>query len=315
MKNIKNSINKQISLVIPCYNEAENLNILYDKIKVVCPAVEIIFVDDGSEDKTWQIIKELQETDLKITGIKLSRNFGQQAALEAGLKNATGEAIITMDADLQHPLSVIPELIKEWEKGFQIVHTQKLEEKNNNFLKNVLSKSFYYVFNIISDVKIIPGSSDFRLISKEALKALNNLPIQTTFLRGITALTGLKSTCVSYTPANRLYGKSTYNVFKQFELAFNGITTFSDLPLKLILLFGSLLSCLSAILFIIVLTVRFFNPNYFSGAALFGSFILTNTGLIIFILGIIAQYLVAIYRQISGLPNYTINEIVSAKNE
>ena len=308
MKNIKNIISK-VSIVVPCYNEENNLPVLYDELKKF--DAELVLIDDGSQDRTWEVIKSLSKNNPKVIGLALSRNFGHQAALSAGLSKASGDAIITMDGDLQHPAKLIPKLIKEWQKGFKIVNTKRLKTEKISLIKNFLSKSFYFTFNKISNFKIEPGSSDFRLIDKSVLNLFNQIQSKNKFFRGLVSWSGLPSTVVEYEAPERLHGESGYSLRKEMDLAGAGITSFSHLPLKLILLFGLLLCFLSAILFIVVFVVRFFDKEFFSGAALFGSFILMNTGFMIFILGIIAQYQASLSQQISKLPEYIIKETVN----
>lgn len=309
MNNTSTNINN-ISVVIPCFNEEGNIALIYSQIRAILALAEIIFVDDGSHDQTWGIISELAQKDSQVKAIRFTRNFGAQAALEAGLRKSTGAAVITIDCDLQHPVNLIPQLIEAWDQGAGslIVNTTRIKTEGEPFSKRLCSAIFYGLFNLVSEVKIPSSSSDFRLLDRKVVNFIMQIPQRNKFFRGLVPWTGFSSTCISYKANARHSGQASYNMSKNFELARLGITFFSYLPLKLIVVFGLFLSICSILLFLVCLVSKFFYPDLFSSAALFGSFVLANSGIIIVILGISSLYQINLYKELQGLPAYIVSE-------
>ncbi len=296
--------------MIHCFNEEGNLALIHSKIRATLPLAEIIVVDDGSHDQTWSLISELAQKDPLIKAVRFTRNFGAQAAIEAGLRKSTGDAVITIDCDLQHPVSLIPELIAAWNQGngCLIVNTSRIKTEGETFGKKLCSSIFYWLFNLVSDVKIPSSSSDFRLLDRKVVNFIIQIPQRNKFFRGLVPWTGFSSTCISYKANARHSGQASYNMSKNFELARLGITFFSYLPLKLIVVFGLILTLFSILLFLVCLVSKFFYPDLFSSAALFGSFVLANSGIIIVILGISSLYQINLYKELQGLPAYIVSE-------
>ena len=228
---------KKISLVIPVYNEQENLHIMYNRLCTITTQLsdyefEFICVNDGSRDASWRIIQELSFQDTRVKGVSFSRNFGVQMALTAGHDHAIGDAIITLDADLQDPPELIIDMIKAWQQGYYIVYAQRIS-RNDGFLKDITASLYYKLLNAVSDVPIPENVGDFRLIDKVVLKQINTCRERYRYWRGMVAWTGFKHTFVYFTRPERIAGQTGYTWFKLFKLAFDGITSFSMFPLKL----------------------------------------------------------------------------------
>lgn len=312
---INNLLN--ISIVIPAHNEEENIPLLYAKLKELFKkkveyAIEIIFVNDGSVDNSWQEIEKIIKKDKRVRGIFLSRNFGHQAALEAGLKMAEGDAVIMMDADLQHPPEIIPAMLEKWQAGFEVVNTKRLETENESIIKKITSKFFYRIINWISDIHIEPGSADFRLIDRRALDSLNSLPEKDKFYRGLVNWIGFKSTFISFTASKRKYGRSSYSLSRMISFAHVGVTSFSMLPMKIIIATGSFLFFGGGVLLAIMVYVRWFVDNgFFSGNAILTVFMIVSNGLIVVMIGIVSVYQINIFREAKNRPAYIIKEVIN----
>jgi len=305
---------KILSFVLPIYNEEKNLFQVYEDVVSTLKSLhdeydyEIYCVDDGSTDASWMLIQQLAQIDNHVHWIHFSRNFWQQMALEAGLMETQWNAVITMDADGQHPPAIILEFIQKWKEGAQVVNTKRLDTQNIWWFKKITSALFYRVFNSISGYKIEPASSDFRLLDRTVVDFLNTLQESPKFYRGILAWAGFKSTVVPYHAAKRGGGKSGYSLGNMYDLALLGMTSCSLRPLKMIIVFGILLSCGSAWILAITVVAKLMELTFFSSAALWGSFILVNTGIIVSMLGILGVYNANILSALSSRPTYIIKE-------
>jgi dolichol-phosphate mannosyltransferase len=227
-----------ISIVVPVFDEAPNLNELYralcDALDPVADlAVEIVLVDDGSRDSSWDVITQLNDDDPRVKGVRLSRNFGHQAAVTAGYRFATGDAVITMDADLQHPPELLPTMIERWRSGFDVVSMVRRPSEDEGWFKRITSRMFYRFINALSDTKIKDGVADFRLLDRRVVKKLNSMKERGRFVRGLISWTGFRETEIAYTPAPRFAGRTKYPLGKMVNLAINAISSFSTAPLRL----------------------------------------------------------------------------------
>ena len=235
---------KLISIVVPAYNENECITALANAISEVFKPLhynyELVIVDDGSKDNTFDIIKQNAQSNSNVKGIRLSRNMGHQAALDCGLKHASGDAIISMDADLQHPPSIIPKMLELWEEGYEVVTTRKLENEEASMMYKLFSKSFYSLFNRYSQIKLTPNGSDFRLMSRRSLDAVLSMPEYHRFYRGLVPFVGFKSTSISFDVQKRHAGKRKYNFKQSMRLASDGLFSFSDFALKVPFYLGGL---------------------------------------------------------------------------
>ena len=309
-------INKKlISIVSPAYNEAENIPLIVEEVKRVMVGLkekydfEYILVNDGSTDDTWEAILKEAKKDPRIKGICFSRNFGHQMALTAGLDHAKGDAVIYCDSDLQHPPNIFPKLIKEWERGFDVVHTKRVKTEGEPFFKRLMSNLFYKVVNRFSNVRIEEGMADFKLLDKKVLGKLSYMREHDRFLRGMIPWLGFKSSIVEYNANKRIHGTSWYSFRRNLHFAKSGILAFSVKPLKYIGYLGILLVAFS-ILLIVYFGIR---------SIIFGSWLLSpiftftvlNTflmGLSLVSLGIIALYVSNIYYEVLDRPLYVISD-------
>ncbi|SHE38875.1 glycosyltransferase family 2 protein [Chryseobacterium takakiae] len=307
---------KKISIVIPAHNEEGNVALVYQKIKKVFDGLEryrfeIIFVNDGSRDNTQQKLEELSEQFEEVKFIEFSRNFGHQPAVKAGMDNASGNAVISMDGDLQHPPELIPEMIKKWEEGYDIVFTVRKYPKEISLFKRKTSDFFYKMLSGLSDVDLTKGGgSDFRLMDAGAVEIMKNLNEDDLFLRGLTSWMGFKQIGISFTANERLSGKSSYNLKKMVTFAFTGITAFSVKPLYIAAYLGFLFSGLSVIGYAAYVIHSFITKTEISGWASLIMTIVFFGGLQLIILGIIGMYLGKIFKQVKQRPNY----IIKSKN-
>ena len=237
---------KMISLVIPAYNEEESIHGFLDRVLPIMETTgypyELVFVDDGSRDQTAAILSALSETHSGIRFVKLSRNFGKEAALTAGLNYAQGDAIIPMDCDLQDPPELIPAMIAEWENGFKVVHAVRRNRTTDSWLKRETAKSFYQIMAHITDVSIPHNCGDFRLMDKVVVEAILSFPERNRFMKGIMAAAGFRSTTVEYDRPLRAAGLTKFNFWKLWNLALDGVTAFSTVPLRVWTYIGALIA-------------------------------------------------------------------------
>ena len=304
-----------LSVVLPSYNEEKNIPLVYAEILKSIDKkrfdFELIFVNDGSADKTWAAIEKLSEKDNHVKGINFSRNFGHAVALEAGLLEAKGDVIIMMDSDLQHPPELMRELIGKYDDGFDIVNTVRRSTEDSSAMKKLTSKLFYMFMNSISDLEMRDGEADYRLVSRRALDTLNSLKESPKFYRGLVNWIGYDVARVEYVAGSRIHGRSSYTLKKMLELARMGITSFSLRPLKLIFTSGVLLSFVSFVLLIVLLVVKFFvNTLLVSYNAILTDILLFVTGVITIFQGVIALYLVDIFNATKARPTFIVRNKV-----
>ncbi|WP_449387389.1 glycosyltransferase family 2 protein [Chryseobacterium lineare] len=303
---------KKISIVIPAHNEEGNVALVYEKIDAVFSGLsdydfEIIFVNDGSRDRTQQKLEELSHQYEKVKFIEFSRNFGHQPAVKAGMDYARGNAVISMDGDLQHPPELIPQMIRKWEEGYDIVFTVRKYPKEISMFKRKTSDFFYKILSKMSDVDLTKGGgSDFRLMDASAVEVMRNFNEDDLFLRGLTSWMGFKQTGIEFTANERVSGQSSYNLKKMITFAFTGITAFSVKPLYIAAYLGFLFSGISAVGYGIYVIYSFITKTEISGWASLIMTIVFFGGLQLIILGIIGIYLGKIFKQVKDRPNYII---------
>ncbi len=303
---------KKISIVIPSFNEEGNVNIiisaLHDVLKKGNYEYELIFVDDGSSDKTLSILQRMAASDSHLFYIELSRNFGHQNALKAGLDFASGDCIITMDGDMQHPPELIPQLLEKWEEGFDVVYTRRLEDKNLPVFKKITSKYFYKFINYISEIKIEEGTADFRLMDKKVSKVFFAFSENELFIRGLVNWVGFKQFAIDYVPAERYSGNSKYTVKKMMQFALKGITSFSIRPLYISIFLGFSIFVLSLIFYVLYVFYSIYFGHVISGWASVIFTIVIFGGLNLIVIGIIGVYVGKLFMQSKQRPNYLIRE-------
>jgi len=302
----------RLSIIIPAFNEEGNVKAVYIELLRVLDPVEssweLIFVDDGSTDKTWHIIDTLNQADCRIKGIRLSRNFGHQYALLAGLQASTGSAIISLDADLQHPPELIPKLIEEWEKGNKIVKTIRLDPENQPLLKKVTSKLFYKLFSYVSGVKIGSGMADYRLMDRQVLEDILSFREEGLFLRGLVQWVGYKNTCIPYTCAERFSGTTKYTLFKMMKFAWHGVSSFSIVPLRIGILFGLIASAVSFASVLYAIMGKIIEGHTVPGWASSLAIISFLFGILFLFLGILGEYVGRILLEVRDRPRFIVSE-------
>jgi len=301
----------EISVVIPAYNEEGNIAEIINKIKEVLRDrhdVEIIFVDDGSTDNTLTKIKQAAHKDSRIFFIHFSRNFGHQAALKAGIDYARGNCIITMDADLQHPPRLIPEMLNYWKQGYDVVYTQRVEEKDISFFKKFTSRFFYFVLKKLSQLPIEEGTADFRLIDRKVADIIKNTHDPFLFIRGFLPWMGFRQKKIVYQPEPRFSGTTKYSLRKMAAFAINGITGFSVKPLRMASFLGIFISLFSFCYAIYAVLIYFTSDKVISGWASMVISVTMIGGIQLIILGIIGEYIGKIYLQLKNRPFYIVGE-------
>lgn len=304
----------EISLVIPLYNEEENLHALYRELVPVLNDInlraEVIFVDDGSRDKSFQMVKELSALDNRISGISLSRNFGHQVALTAGMQHARGEMVITLDADLQHPPNEIPRLIEQYDLGFDIVNTRRIDTEEIGFFKKTSSKLFYNLINRISEVPITESSSDFRLMSRKALDSFIQFSERGRFTRGLVSWMGYRQTVIDYICPPRFAGKSKYTLRKMLHFAADGVTSFSAKPLRIASYVGVIVFLLGLIYAVFAIIQNLSGKTIPGWTSLLVTVLLLG-GIQLLTLGVIGEYLARIFNESKSRPLYFIKDKTS----
>jgi glycosyltransferase involved in cell wall biosynthesis len=305
-----------LSLVIPCYNETDVLELTYHTLVDEAPhwheAIEILFVDDGSHDDTWSIIERLTQRDERIVGLRLSRNFGHQAAIGAGLEQARGEAVIVLDADLQDPPRVVRAMLEQWRAGCQVVAAQRLRRRGESWFKKTVGYLFYRLLGQVTDVAIPADVGDFALLDRQVVDALLSFREHGMFWRGLRCYTGFRHACVFFERPGRAAGQTKYTLRKLMGLASNGLLAFSDLPLRLPLYLGLL--TLAATLAIGLVG---FAWSWATNSALpvslleLGLFFLGAVQLLS--LGVIGEYLNRIYAEVRNRPRWIIAAQVGQK--
>jgi len=302
-----------ISVVAPVFNEHGTLEELHRRLTATLAELgpyEIVLVDDGSIDGSWERLLELAARDRHLRLLRLSRNFGHQAALSAGLDAARGEAIVLMDADLQDPPEVIPQLVAKWREGFDVVYAVRSDREGEPRLRLASISLFYGLLHRITATSIPQNAGDFRLLSRRAADAIAAMPERARFLRGMTSWIGYRQTGVPYRREARYAGESKYPTRKLVRLAFDGITSFSTAPIKLVTAIGFALVVFCVGVLAWTLYVRFFTDNPPQGWTSVIAVVLLLGGVQLLSLGVIGQYVARIFDETKQRPLYFVEEVV-----
>lgn len=301
----------KISIVIPVYNEESNLDLLYTLLTAVLHDqninYEIIMVDDASTDNSLRAIEALSQKDHQVKALSFSRNFGHMIALSAGLDHAIGDAVITMDADLQHPPEMIPQLIKEWEKGSQIVSTLRKRSQGAGMIKNITASCFYWLINRIGKIQLPANSADFRLLDRKVVDSLKQIKERSRFLRGLISWVGFSQVFVEYNAQARTSGKTKYTFSKMFAFAIDGITSFSTFPLRLASYLGLFTAFISFLYILYAVYIRLFTNQAIAGWTSVLVAVLFIGGIQLIFLGVIGEYLGRVFEETKQRPLYIIN--------
>lgn len=303
----------EVSIVIPVYNEEQGLVEINEKLINVFKTIpeytyEIIYVDDGSSDNSFEELKKLSDQYPQVNYLSFSRNFGHQAAVKAGLDNARGDCAISMDADLQHPPELIVELLEKWKEGYDIVYTIRSDDKKLGLFKRLTSRSYYKMINTLSDIKIDRGTADFRLLDRSVLNIIKNLKENNLFLRGMVKWLGFRQYGIKYKPGERLTGETKYSIRKMFSLAIEGITSFSTRPLRLAAWIGVVAASIGFIYGLLALYGFIFADWNLTGWTSLIIAVIFLGGVQLITLGIIGEYIGKLFMQVKGRPNYIIKK-------
>lgn len=303
-----------LSLIIPVFNEEESIYSLWMELEKYCPAeTEFLFVNDGSSDNSQLEIEKLAINNSKIKCISFSRNFGHQNALMAGMHHAKGEQVIIMDGDLQHPPSLIPDILKKLSEGYDLVNTRRVATEKISLLKKIFTKAFYKFINAISDTSIEPNMADFKGFNKKVLKTILEFKERDLFLRGIFSWIGFKNYTVDFTAPARKFGKSKYSFSSMLRLALKGTTSFSFKPLRVALLIGSIISIL-AFSFALFALVAYYKGNTYPGWASMIIAIMFLGGTQLLAIGLLGEYIASLFTETKKRPLYIIDKLVNVSS-
>ncbi len=305
------------SIIVPCYNEEASLPELYRRLKEVMEQTnelwELVLINDGSHDRTPQMMAELHASDDRVNYIDFARNFGHQIAVTAGLDYAQGEAIVMIDADLQDPPELILEMIEQWKAGYKVVYAVRSKRKGESWFKLFTAKLFYRIIYRITDVDIPMDTGDFRLMDRKVVSALKQMKERHRFIRGMTSWVGFKQTGVEYVRQERYAGETKYPLRRMLKFAGDAITGFSYFPLQLATFLGFIVAALSGLGMVGVIVARLFGNQAFFGQATTLVMVLFLGGVQLLSLGVIGEYLGRIYDEVKGRPMYVVNEAVGFK--
>lgn len=304
---------KKITVLVPCHNEEENLNALYNALTGMMKAYnkydwQILLIDDGSQDHTLDVMKALRKKDGRVAYVSLSRNFGKEAAMLAGLDYASGDCAIVMDADLQHPIEVIPQMLSEWEKGYDDVYARRSDRGKESWLRRKLSMAYYRLLQKLAKIDILPNVGDFRLLDRKCIDALRQLRESERYTKGLYCWIGFRKKEISFRQGDRRAGKSSFNYHKLLNLAIEGITSYTTAPLRISTVMGLIVSAVAFIYMIYVLLKTLLVGEPVHGFPTLIIVILFLGGIQLVSIGIIGEYLGRIFNETKHRPVYLIRE-------
>lgn len=308
-----NSEKKLISIIVPVYNEEENVPIFYAEVKKVLDKIsydwEIIFINDGSRDGSIEKLNAIAAIDSRVRVLDFSRNFGKEIAITAGINHAKGDACLLLDSDLQHPVEKIPDFIKKWEDGAEIVIGVREKNDGAGFVEKFGSYFFYKIINRISEMEIISHATDFRLLDRIVIDEFDKLSEKNRITRALIDWLGFRKDYVYFEANARLHGKPTYSFWKRVRLAFNSMVSFSLFPLRLAGYLGIIITIISALLGLFMFITNYVTRSLdFSGPAILAVVILFLIGIVLICLGLIALYIANIHTEVSNRPMYIIRK-------
>ena len=303
------------TFILPVFNEQETLAETYRRVARIMERLagesEIILVDDGSRDRSLEIMRDLHRRDSQVRYISLARNFGQQTAITAGLHFAQGDAVMVMDADLQDPPELIPRMVEKWHQGYQVVYARRTVRRREGFAKRVLAYVFYRVLRLLTNVDIPSDTGDFCLMDRRVVDILNTLPERGRYLRGLRAWVGFRQTDVPFERDPRFAGEVKYTFRKSFGLAVEGVISFSRVPLRVASYVGLVVSGLAVLMILLVVYWRIFaRPAPLIGYTAITAAIFFLGAVQLLCLGILGEYLGRIYEEVKGRPLYTVQDAV-----
>lgn len=301
-----------LSLVVPMFNEQANLDNLFARLTQVMAEIgvsyEIVCVDDGSRDDSVARALDHRQQDNRIKVVELSRNFGKELALTAGLQHASGQAVVMIDADLQHPPELIKDMLDKWRDGFEMVIAVRRDREGESAVKRLAARAFYDLFGRVSEVRLPPGAGDFRLLDRKVVDVLNSMPEHSRFMKGLYAWVGFRQTVIPFDVAERAHGETKFNLFRLYRLAIDGITSFTLVPLKVWTFIGMLAAGFALLYgFVIVVKTLIFGidvPGYPSLIVAVTFF----SGVQLISLGVIGEYLGRVFSEVKNRPLYVVRQ-------
>lgn len=301
------------SLVLPIYNEEENIPELYRRLQAVINQLdgesELVFVDDGSRDRSLEMLRALHRQDPRVCYLSFARNFGHQIAVTAGLNFARGQAVIVMDSDLQDPPELLPDLIEQWRQGYQVVYAQRTQRRKESRLKRLYAYIFYRLLRSLADVDIPTDTGDFCLMDRRVVDLLNAMPERNRYIRGLRAWVGFRQTAIYFERDPRFAGEVKYTFHKSFALAINGLISFSKVPLRVATYCGLLAAAIALLMAVLVIYWRFFEVHSpVTGFATIAVAIFFLGAVQLISIGILGEYIGRIYEEIKNRPLYTLAE-------
>ena len=301
---------KTISIVVPVFNEEDNIEHFYESVCKVMESLpydfELIYVDDGSKDRSREILHGLEKQDERVQSIFLARNSGHQLALTCGLDNADGDAVITMDGDMQHPPELIPVLLEKWEQGYEVVQTIRKTTEGVSAMKKLTSYYYYKLLNKLSNVHIQEGGSDFRLMDRVVVKAFRRYREHARFIRGMIGAMGFRQVQIEFVAPKRFAGVSKFSPRKMLNFAIDGVLAYSNLPLRLGLYIGTISGIISLLLIIHVFVSKYVLDDAVAGWATLTACVLFFGGMQMIVLGILGEYLGRVFEEVKHRPLYLI---------
>ena len=302
---------KRIEIVVPCYNEEPCIYPLYEAVAEVFSGIDnydwsLLYVNDGSSDGTLEELKKLKEAKGdRVQYISFARNFGKESAIYAGLKNSTGELVVLMDADLQHPPAMLPEMIKGIEEGYDCCGARRVSRKGEPIIRSAFSKLFYGIINNVTEMKLVQGGSDYRMMTRQMVDSMLMLTERERFSKGIMSWVGFDTKWIPYENVERIAGKSKWNFFGLVKYAWSGFIAFATAPLRAVIYLGSIIVLISAIYAVYLVVMAISHPEQNgSGFGTIALLILFIGGVIITLLGVIGEYIARIYIELKHRPIY-----------
>lgn len=304
-----------LSVIVPMYNEEEVIEVTYNRLRSVLQSLgetyEIVFVNDGSRDKTASIVRQICEKDHAVKLLDFSRNFGHQIAVTAGMDHASGRAVVLIDADLQDPPEIILDMVAKWREGYDVVYGKRVERKGETWFKKTTAAAFYRLLRAMTSVNIPVDTGDFRLMDRKVCDALTGMRERSRFIRGMVSWAGFKQTSVEYVREERFAGETKYPLRKMLKLSLDAITSFSTKPLKIAGVLGFLLSAAGFIYLFVVLYQRLFTDSTSPGWTSLIVISLLFHGITLSLLGVLGEYIGRIYEETKGRPLYLVSEKVN----
>lgn len=301
-----------LSVIVPIYNEEDGIPTLYERLHAVCigfgVTYELLFVNDGSRDRSLKLLKELQAADPQVRVLSFSRNFGHQVAITAGMDHAQGEAVVVIDADLQDPPELIGQMLEKWREGYDVVYAVREKREGDTLFKRATAALFYRLLRKITNVDIPLDTGDFRLMSRRSIEAMKLFSERNRFVRGLVSWIGFKQTGITFVRAERFAGETKYPLKKMLRFAIDGIVSFSFVPLQLATIFGFVASGLSFLGILWVVYLRLFTQETITGWASMMVIVMFLGGVQLLTLGIIGEYIGRMYDEIKHRPLYLIEE-------